>query len=171
MYFFRSGRLNIENLSKNFLKLLILFLIFMLQTSVLPSFIGFNIYVNPVFAFCILLSLIGGGAFPVVLSAVCGFLIDALTGNIKNVFFYTYISYFAVLFGEKLSNPSFLSAIISLFVATLLFEIFSLGAELFTGGNASFLAIFMRRILPKAVFTGALSIVIYPLIKLVVVKR
>lgn len=158
---------------KNF-KLIVWALLLILFQTVACKYIGIGgIYPNVVFAFIITVCVLEESFVTVaVLPAVCGLIMDCLINS--NVGMYTVIfSYSAMLCwiaGERFFKQSLLFAVPLMFVLNTVSSILYMLLHFKIYMDMGFGKIILFVILPSAVYTSAVLLILYPLVKYTVYR-
>lgn len=149
---------------------LYVFLLLIIQTTVLDGLRIFGVMPNLLLVAVICYSLITSDVKGLAFGAVCGLLLDITGGRIIgiNTILCTYASFCCVWMCDKLYNNNEIIATIFAFIITFVYSIIVYFFNFIIWGESDILFVLLRKIIPEMIYNGVLAIFVYPITKFVV---
>lgn len=153
-----------RNVARYALTVGFVFLLTVVQTTVLRTVEIFGVIPNLLLSAVICYSLIKGDPKAVVFGVVCGFLLDFFGGRTigMNTLLCTYTALLCILLHGGLFNNNAFVAMLFVFVISVPYEFMNYFFHFFIWGEASVLYALFAKILPGAVYNALVTLVIYP---------
>ena len=153
----------VRNMIPFVLTALFLFLLIVLQTTVVPSIAVFHVVPGVVFVFCICYSIKNGGLSSIIFSLICGFALDLLNGRPRgcDALFYMYISLGCMLIHDCLYNVSLKIIMLCTFTASVLYGAASFGVSFLLWGETQIGYAFLYKIVPESLYNTVMSPLLY----------
>lgn len=137
----------------------VVFTSFLLVATV--TFAKFPVSPSLIFIYCVCISFIRGDIKSLIFSGICGLFLDFLCNNtfFTNTCFFAYISLGCAELNKRVVC-SLKTSLLCVFISTLLFLSFGV---LVNFGVETYFFWFSEKIFPEALYSTALTVVIYPL--------
>lgn len=154
-----------ENIARYAVTVLVVFLLTVIQTTLLRSAEIFGVIPNLLLSAVICYSLVKGEPKAIVFGLICGMLLDFFGGrNVgMNTLLCLYASLICVLLHDGLFNNNTFVAMLFVFLMTIGYELIIYFFNIFIWKQQGFLYAFFLRVLPQAAYNAVATIFMYPL--------
>ncbi|WDV44689.1 rod shape-determining protein MreD [Clostridiaceae bacterium M8S5] len=151
---------------KGFVIGVVVFLSFLLQTTILNHFAIYGVMPNLCLVIIICFSLLKGSIKGATIGIVIGFLYDIIFGNALGVtaLIYFWIGYFSGMFNKKVFTSTTLTPFVFTAVATLMFNLYQLLYFYFSNYKTDTLKHFSSIVVIETIYNAVLSIFIFKII-------
>ncbi|MEN8906478.1 MAG: rod shape-determining protein MreD [Clostridiales bacterium] len=148
---------------KIFIYCVCLFIIMIIQSTILDSLALYNVKPNLVLVFIISVSLVRGGVEGAYVGFFAGLIQDFITGKV--IGFYAligmYVGLLVGIFNKRLYRENFLVIIFFTFTATIVYELCVFFFGIYLQGGDGFLYGFVKIILPETLYNIIVSVFMY----------
>ena len=142
------------------------FFLIIVQTTLVHAAAVFHVVPALTFVFCVCYSVKKGGVFAVVLSALCGFLLDILNGRPQgcDALLYMYISLGCVWLYDCVYNKSLKVIMLCVLTASVLYGAASFGINFLLWGETRAGYAFFHKIVPESLYNLIITPILYPFV-------
>ncbi len=157
-----------QNAARYALMVVFIFVLTVIQTTVLHSAEVFGVIPNLLFSCVVCYSLIKGDPKAIVFGIVCGLLLDFFGGRTVgiNTLLCMYTALLCVMLHGGLFNNNALVAMLFVFVISVAYETIIYFFNIFIWGYRGIWHAFIYKVLPSSVYTALTALIIYPIIRI-----
>ncbi|MBQ2696307.1 MAG: rod shape-determining protein MreD [Clostridia bacterium] len=155
------------------LTVLLIFIITVLQTTIVQGFEIFHVVPNLLFIMVVCYGILHGDYGALVVGVVCGLLLDITGARVvgMNTLLCTLAAYFCICISDSLFNNNVLVAMVFVLLLSIPYELIIYIFNFVIWGRGSFWYALFYRILPGGVYNFLVTILLYPIIRRVTLFR